>query len=647
MDAEPGLSFDNSSGIPSPQIAFINYFFPGYSFILSTVNSSLGGDLNRYLPYIVVALAARFLWGYANDNIGGWVENYFMSSFVVRAEDETYNLLMLWTTKQAFAQKTRNFVVNTDLYSRNGQTWREEDSDDEDDCIGGDTPDGTGPGQKHTLHYTPSMGQHWFWYKRHLLRFERCEGKSNGAIRTGVEAEELRISCFGRDPHILKELLREARSLYIQKDERKTIIYRATTSVSSYGADSYWTRCMSRPNRPFSTVILPEKTKDELIADAGDYLDARTRRWYANRGIPYRRGYLLYGPPGTGKSSLSLALAGYFRMKIYILSLSSTTLTEENLADLFNDLPNNCVVLLEDIDTAGLTSTRDPSAYSNSTNDSNNSSQNNDSNNSTSAQGQVSLSGLLNVLDGVAAKEGRVLIMTTNHVEKLDKALIRPGRIDMMVPFELADAEMCEAIFKAIYTPYDGEVEHNSDEATDAADEKRRLSQRYSDAKDKVDVLAKEFAAKVPEKEFSPAQLQGLLLRHKRDPAAAVADVESWVDQIRLEQKEKKAAEAEKKKKEVEEKKKMEEEEEEKKKKDEEEKQKKEEEENQKGEETKSKAEEQDSKEESVDDQKTPTESETKESSSQEKVESKDASSGLTVDETKKTGTSDSGYDTQ
>ena len=645
MEAEPGLPFDNSSGIPSPQIAFINYFFPGYSFILSTLNSSLGGDLNRYLPYIVVALAARFLWGYANDNIGGWVENYFMSSFVVRAEDETYNLLMLWTTKQAFAQKTRNFVVNTDLYSRNGQTWREEDSDDEDDCIGGDTPDGTGPGQKHTLHYTPSMGQHWFWYKRHLLRFERCEGKNNGAIRTGAEAEELRISCFGRDPHILKELLREARSLYIQKDERKTIIYRATTSVSSYGADSYWTRCMSRPNRPFSTVILPEKTKDELIADAGDYLDTRTRRWYANRGIPYRRGYLLHGPPGTGKSSLSLALAGYFRMKIYILSLSSTALTEENLADLFNDLPNNCVVLLEDIDTAGLTSTRDPSSYSNSNNDSNNSSQNNDSNISSSGQGQVSLSGLLNVLDGVAAKEGRVLIMTTNHVEKLDKALIRPGRIDMMVPFELADAEMCEAIFKAIYTPYDGEVEHNSDEGTDAADEKRRISQRYSDVKDKVSVLAKEFAAKVPEREFSPAQLQGLLLRHKRDPAAAVADVESWVEQIRLEQKEKKAAEAEKKKKEEEEKKKKEGVEKEKK--EEEEKQNKEGEEKQKGDETKSKAEDQDPKEESADNQKTFTESENKDSSSQEKAESKDNSSGLTMDEKKKTGTSDSGYDTQ
>ena len=74
--------------------------------------------------------------------------------------------------------------------------------------------------------------------------------------------------------------------------------------------------------------------------------------------FPYRRGYLLYGPPGTGKSSLSFAVAGYFKLKIYIVSLNSSAMNEENLGTLFADLPKKCVVLLEDIDTAGLTHTR-------------------------------------------------------------------------------------------------------------------------------------------------------------------------------------------------------------------------------------------------------------------------------------------------
>ena len=79
-----------------------------------------------------------------------------------------------------------------------------------------------------------------------------------------------------------------------------------------------------------------------------------TARWYANRGIPYRRGYLFHGPPGTGKSSLTFALAGVFGLDIHVVSLLEPTLTEEELGMLFAHLPARCIVLLEDIDTAGL-----------------------------------------------------------------------------------------------------------------------------------------------------------------------------------------------------------------------------------------------------------------------------------------------------
>lgn len=75
---------------------------------------------------------------------------------------------------------------------------------------------------------------------------------------------------------------------------------------------------------------------------------------YSNRGIPYRRGYLFYGPPGTGKTSLTFALAGVFGLVIYVVSLLDPTLTEEELGIMFTGLPTRCIVLLEDIDSAGL-----------------------------------------------------------------------------------------------------------------------------------------------------------------------------------------------------------------------------------------------------------------------------------------------------
>lgn len=528
------------AGVPAPHFALINYFFPGYSMLISTLNSSFGADFERYLPYIIALLAFNYLWSYFDGVVMGWINTYFVSSFTVRTDDEAYDMLMLWTTRQKFAQNTRHFIANTNVFSRNSYQWRyneDEDSDDEDDGLAGDeddTPEGASD-KKSLLRFTPSPGRHWFWYKRRLLCFDRQENKEQQNFRNAADCEVLSISCFGRNPSILKELLQDARSIYLKKDDLKTLIYRATTS-------HYWQRCMSRPNRPFSTVILPQDMKKNIIADAGDYLDRNTRRWYANRGIPYRRGYLLHGPPGTGKSSLSLALAGYFRMKIYIVSLSSKGLNEENLASLFTELPTHCIVLLEDIDTVGITHSRENEDEEKKSDDNNDSS---------SPTGELTLSGLLNILDGVAAQEGRLLIMTTNHIEKLDKALIRPGRIDMMVPFKLADREMAASIFRAIYSPFENEVStkhlNDTNESPDSEVLQKKIQAHLRNLEAEVDVLAEKFASLIPEDEFSPAEVQGLLLRHKLQPQAAVDAAVEWVEHTRRERKLREKADAEKK----------------------------------------------------------------------------------------------------
>jgi chaperone BCS1 len=343
---------------------------------------------------------------------------------------------------------------------------------------------------------------------------------------------------------------------------------------------------MARTSRPFSTVILNDKVKQDLIEDVTDYLNPATRRWYSNRGIPYRRGYLLHGPPGTGKSSLSLALAGFFKMRIYIVSLSSVTANEENLASLFAELPRRCVVLLEDIDTAGLTHTRDDQTQG----DANNADSTANETSTTSkirkipgapqppnpATGRLSLSGLLNILDGVASQEGRVLIMTTNHIEKLDKALIRPGRVDMIVKFDRADEGMVAQIFRSLYAPIEGDdapaasstpapspnsralwqlerslkpavqrltPDEEKKRAADAADAARKKEETLA----RVNALAAQFAACIPAHEFSPAEIQGFLLKNKRHPEKAVEGAEQWVVDTRKEKKEKELKEAEEK----------------------------------------------------------------------------------------------------
>ncbi|KAI2628815.1 BCS1 N terminal-domain-containing protein [Hypoxylon sp. NC1633] len=539
-----------------PQLAILDFFFPGFSMFAGAVQKYLHIDLNLYIPLLLLMGALTVVWNYASSYLWEQLETYYMSVVDIRTDDEIYNILMAWVANQRFSQGARKFVVNTNLNSRSWYLWRWED-DDEDES--GEDHGSDGKKKKKQLSYTPSFGSHYFWYRGHLLLFRRSSNREQNSPYLVSEREEISVSCFGRNPWILKELLLEARGLYMAKDEHKTLIYRGTLRPGS--TDPTWQRCMSRASRPFSTVILNEKTKQDLIDDVTDYLNPATQRWYANRGIPYRRGYCLYGPPGTGKSSLSLALAGYFKMRIYIVSLSSMTANEESLSTLFAELPRRCVVLLEDIDTAGLTHTREDGRNKQGSADDSedmvpgqlttgNGNTNNNQN------GRLSLSGLLNILDGVASQEGRVLIMTTNHLDKLDKALIRPGRVDMIVEFGLADAGMISAIFRAIFARLDGdEMPDTTKDPSLDPEEKTKLEEEKAKKKAaedaRVNVLAEEFAAKIPAHEFSPAELQGYLMKYKRDAHVAVADanVEGFIEQTRKDRKEKELKEAEEKRK--------------------------------------------------------------------------------------------------
>lgn len=149
-----------------------------------------------------------------------------------------------------------------------------------------------------------------------------------------------------------------------------------------------------------------------------------SRKWYVDRGIPHRRGYLFYGPPGGGKSSFAFALASHLSLPIYSVSLNNEWATDTTLDALLMNIQDKAILLLEDIDA--LFSNRE-------------------------SKTKITFSGLLNVIDGISAAEGRILIMTTNHPEKLDEALIRKGRVDFRAEFSYADDDQLERVFKLFY----------------------------------------------------------------------------------------------------------------------------------------------------------------------------------------------------
>ncbi|CAH0045875.1 unnamed protein product [Clonostachys solani] len=530
-------SNDSSGDSAQQQFAVLDMLIPGFSLFLTTVQSSFAIDLRIYIPLLLIVGSSAWVWSHVWEFIKDGFDKYLMSSMYIRTDDEVFNIVMGWVAQQNFSRDSNRFIPNTNVNSRSWALWNDGGDDSEDDDES-DSEEGYAHKDRKKnsseLKYTPSYGTSFFTYHGHLLLFIRTEDTNRGSNLSASERETIQISCFGRNPAVLKELLLEARQLYLSKDQSKTIIYRGTGSKSNESPG--WKRCVARFSRPFSTILLSDEIKQRVIDDVADYIDSNTRRWYANRGIPYRRGYLFYGPPGTGKSSLSFALAGFFQLPIYIISLSSPVATEENVSTLFGQLPRRCIVLLEDIDSAGVTHTRVAQDGQSSDTPS-------------TGSERLSLSGLLNVLDGVASQEGRVLIMTTNHLEKLDPALTRPGRVDLMVEFSLADEEVAASIFRAIYTPYEGEIllGINGKGASPQAmeeDEKAvaRRTQVIADIKD----MAIDFAAKIPQEEFSPAEVQGLLLQHKRDPLAAIQAVDRWIKTTREERAKRRARETEK-----------------------------------------------------------------------------------------------------
>ncbi|CAH9077640.1 unnamed protein product [Cuscuta epithymum] len=154
--------------------------------------------------------------------------------------------------------------------------------------------------------------------------------------------------------------------------------------------------------------------KKEIIEDLDRFVSRRD--YYRRVGKAWKRGYLLYGPPGTGKSSLIAAMANYLKFSIYELDLSCLR-SNSDLQELLPTTKNKSILVIEDIDCSIDLQNRNDEDYSNQNNN------------------QVTLSGLLNFIDGLwsCCGDERIIVLTTNYKDRLDPALLRPGRMDMHI----------------------------------------------------------------------------------------------------------------------------------------------------------------------------------------------------------------------
>jgi chaperone BCS1 len=216
-------------------------------------------------------------------------------------------------------------------------------------------------------------------------------------------------------------------------------------------------------NRKLDSVVLKAGQKEAIVADLKRFFASFAR--YEDLGIPWRRGYLLYGPPGTGKTSLVTALASELSLNVCVLSLASPNVTDEKIGNLLATVPQRSIILIEDVDAFFQQRAK------------------------ADAQVKVSYSGFINALDGVAAHEGSVVFLTTNHPERIDEAAIRSGRVDFRMELGRCDADQLERMFLKFFDDSDA---------------------------------AARFAAEVESGRWAPAAVQERLLKAP-DPEAAIA----------------------------------------------------------------------------------------------------------------------------
>lgn len=357
---------------------------------------------------LMVSGAAMAMLRAVPARMWGWIKKRFILSVDVTNDDPIFEWLALWLANHPYSKRARMLTATTKRTEWGGFV-----SPDEREGI---------PVEKRVV-FTPAPGNHLFIYNRRLVWLERSRkdlekgAGGDGGFLARLNKETFNIRIIGRKQSVIRSLIEEAGRQAQQSAEKQVEVFIST--------QNYWDRLSTGKPRLISTVILPRGQKEALLEDIQDFLGRQD--WYVQMGIPYRRGYLLHGVPGSGKTSLITSLAGEFKMNLYSLNLGAE-LSDDRLCSLLATVPPKSIILLEDIDCVFQGRERDKSVKEG-----------------------VTFSGLLNALDGVGAKEGCLVFMTTNRKDVLDAALIRPGRADYHLQFDYSDSYQASEMFRRFY----------------------------------------------------------------------------------------------------------------------------------------------------------------------------------------------------
>lgn len=265
----------------------------------------------------------------------------------------------------------------------------------------------------------PGIGRHLFWFNGRMFMGRLEEMPSQG---TKEQKYRMAVTMLGRNR---SKLVSFTDQFKMKTDETgRTYIY---TNVQDH-----WMYVTDVPLRPFSTIALDSDKRDEIVRHLDIFKNSKQE--FSHVGLPYKKTFLLYGPPGTGKTSLAKAMAVHTDRNVYVLNLNNI---QGDIGRLLARASGG-LVLIEDIDTFSFSKEREMSSEG-TYND---------------ILKGITLSEFLNGLDGVAPLHDIIIAITTNHLEKLDAALIRKGRVDHLIEISLVDDTAIKDYLHTLFPDY-------------------------------------------------------------------------------------------------------------------------------------------------------------------------------------------------
>ncbi|MEN9361450.1 MAG: hypothetical protein RL095_2985 [Verrucomicrobiota bacterium] len=356
---------------------------------VSKINSLSGGN-----QFIAGALGA---WGlgvatYLARNVPemcwDYARRHLSTEMSVNSSQEIFAALLEWIEKEGLSHSCRRVKF---LDKRHCQ---QVDSDE----IAGSVK-------------TVGYGSHLLWYRGRLLLVELSRQQTQGY----ADKETISITKFGRSHQLFHDIMEQ---LATARTEEMTLcdVYNGS-----------WGYAHRNPKRSFDSVCAEQELVDQIKSALDRFLSRE--EWYRDLGVPWQLGIMLHGPPGTGKTSLVKAIAAHLGRGIAYIPCARIGVLTEAVAS----LPRNSILVIEDIDAAPSTHARD------------------DEDKEARPLVGSDIASILNALDGVMARHGRILVATTNHLEKLDPALLRPGRIDLCLEVGYVSGRTLESFIRRFF----------------------------------------------------------------------------------------------------------------------------------------------------------------------------------------------------